>query len=64
MSDPNSPIARLPGKYGYALFLRDAGLDDEEIATRLDLDLGATRNLLALAEQKLTTLVEPPPESP
>ncbi|HEX7738093.1 MAG TPA: hypothetical protein VF426_00440 [Marmoricola sp.] len=56
MTERSTSIARLPGKYGFALFLRDAGLSDDEIAVRLDLDVGATRNLLALAERKLAGL--------
>lgn len=58
MADRRAAIALLPGRYGFALFLREEGLSDTEIGTRLGLDPSATANLLALAEAKLTTQIE------
>ncbi|HVV29547.1 MAG TPA: hypothetical protein VHC41_01580 [Mycobacteriales bacterium] len=55
--DRRTGIARLPGVYGFALFLRDSGLDDGEIAIRVGVDLSAAANLLALAEAKLAALL-------
>lgn len=55
--DKQSAIARLPGTYGFALFLRDLGLSDAEIAIRLGLDEKVTSNLLTVAEAKLRQLM-------
>lgn len=50
-------MSHLPGAYGFALFLREAGLDDEAIAVRLGIEPSAARNLLVLAEKKLAILM-------
>ena len=56
--DRAAGMSRLPGAYGFALFLRDAGLDDEAIAVRLGIEPSAARNLLVLAERKLAILID------
>jgi orotate phosphoribosyltransferase-like protein len=50
-------LSQLPETYAQALRLRDAGLDDEAIATRLDVAPEAMALLLRLAEAKVTRLV-------
>lgn len=63
--DRATALSRLPETYALALHLRDAGLDDDAIATRLDVPGEAITLLLRLAEAKLTRLMasdESPPD--
>ena len=62
--DRGDALDRLPETYANALRLRDAGLRDEDIATRLGIPQEAIAALLRVAEAKLTRLMasdEPPP---
>jgi DNA-directed RNA polymerase specialized sigma24 family protein len=62
--DRRTALDQLPETYAKALRLRDAGLRDEAIATRLGIPQEAIAPLLRLAEAKLTRLMasdEPPP---
>ncbi|MBV8982211.1 MAG: hypothetical protein JO086_15015 [Acidimicrobiia bacterium] len=49
-------LAQLPGRYGFALFLRRAGLVDEDVALRLEMDLVGAQVLLRIAEAKLAAI--------
>jgi DNA-directed RNA polymerase specialized sigma24 family protein len=51
--DRDRALAALPATYANALRLREAGLDDEAIAARLDIQLEAVRPLLEIAAAKL-----------
>jgi DNA-directed RNA polymerase specialized sigma24 family protein len=55
--DRVTAIARLPGDYGFALLLRDAGASEGEIAARFGTDRNGVRHLLVLAEAKLDALL-------
>jgi DNA-directed RNA polymerase specialized sigma24 family protein len=62
--DRATALNRLPETYANALRLRDAGLREKDIATRLGVPEEAIAALLRLAQAKLTRLMaseEPPP---
>jgi DNA-directed RNA polymerase specialized sigma24 family protein len=50
--DRATALSQLPETYAEALCLRDAGLSDEVIASRLDVPAAAMTLLLRLAEAK------------
>lgn len=54
----------MPETYAAALRLRDAGLNELEMARRLELDIEAVHTLVALAEAKLASLMREDNESP
>jgi hypothetical protein len=51
--DRDRALSALPATYANALRLREAGLDDEAIAARLDIQLEAVGPLLEIAAAKL-----------
>ena len=56
MTTPDGPLLlHLPVIYAVALALRDAGLDAEDIARRLDLSVESMPALFEIAEAKLST---------
>lgn len=62
--DRATALRQLPETYAEALRLRDAGLRDEAIASRLGVPTEAMTLLLLLAEAKMARLMapdEPPP---
>jgi hypothetical protein len=62
--DRATALSQLPETYAEALRLRDAGLSDEAITSRLGVPAEAMSLLLGLAEAKLAHLMaadEPPP---
>jgi DNA-directed RNA polymerase specialized sigma24 family protein len=65
--DRATALRQLPETYARALRMRDAGLDEQAIATRLGVPPEAIGFLLRLAEAKLTRLMasdEPPSNHP
>jgi hypothetical protein len=57
-----APLLHLPVVYAVALALRDAGLDLDEIAVRLELPAESMPALLEIAEAKLSSLRPPAAE--
>jgi DNA-directed RNA polymerase specialized sigma24 family protein len=55
--DRATALSQLPETYAQALRLRDAGLNDTAIATRLDVAPEAMALLLRLAEAKIARLI-------
>jgi DNA-directed RNA polymerase specialized sigma24 family protein len=53
----DAAMFKLPHVYATALRLREAGLDDEEIAARLEMTSLAVGRLLHAAETKLAELL-------
>jgi DNA-directed RNA polymerase specialized sigma24 family protein len=60
--DRDRALAALPATYANALRLREAGLDDEAIAARLDIQLEAVGPLLEIAAAKLAAAALAAPE--
>jgi len=54
-------LQRLPLPYAIALRLRDAGIADEVIADRVDVDLDALATFMRVAEAKLAAASGEPP---
>ncbi|MFC9839690.1 hypothetical protein ACFVKB_38795 [Rhodococcus sp. NPDC127530] len=67
MTTPLTPreqaLRRLPQPYSLALRLRDAGVDDDQMCTYLDIEAEALAPLLQLAEAKLAAATNPLPEA-
>jgi DNA-directed RNA polymerase specialized sigma24 family protein len=57
-------LERLPLPYATALRLRDAGMPDEEIAARLELDLDTLPTFMRVAEAKLAAASTEEPSEP
>lgn len=55
--DYAAAVALLPGDYGLALLLDDAGAEPAIITRRLDIDIAAVGPMLDLARIKLTSLL-------
>jgi DNA-directed RNA polymerase specialized sigma24 family protein len=53
----DAAMFKLPHVYATALRLREAGLDDDEIAERLEMTSAAVARLLRAAETKLAQLL-------
>jgi DNA-directed RNA polymerase specialized sigma24 family protein len=63
--DRATALTQLPETYAQALRLRDAGLSEDSIASRLGVPIEAMTLLLRLAEAKVARLVTTPePASP
>jgi DNA-directed RNA polymerase specialized sigma24 family protein len=59
--DRDAAMFKLPHIYATALRLRDAGLDEAEIAARLEMTRPAVGRLLHAAETKLAELLRTTP---
>jgi len=55
--DRETALSRLPATYETALRLRNAGLDDAGVASKLQIPLEAVGPLIHLAEAKLARLI-------